>query len=378
MARLDRLSGVKDVAHLAATLGRVFSHELLARASRRSTEAALEQALDQLVDAELIYRRGAPPEVDLRVQARAGPGRRLQQPAAQQAPAAAPADRRDPRGALSARRSRASPSCSPTTSARRACRRKAFPYAMQAGDAAVAPLRLGRGARPLPGGARPGALAAALGERLARADRGRPQARRASPQNRDHFEQRPEEPRAGARARGGAQRPRRRCAEIQYWIGRINYVFGRFDPARRARRQGAARSPRALGGDDTAFTADPVNLLGRIHCLRGEAPRGDHATPRATSSRCAGSAIGIEEAAMSGVLAFAYGMHGEFAEALRGGAARHRARRARSSICRPRPPACSSAAWSAAGTASSTTAVAEFEEALASSARRQATCSAST
>ena len=33
MARLDRLSDVKDVAHLASTLGRVFNHDLLAAVS---------------------------------------------------------------------------------------------------------------------------------------------------------------------------------------------------------------------------------------------------------------------------------------------------------------------------------------------------------
>ncbi|MCE3250315.1 MAG: adenylate cyclase [Geminicoccaceae bacterium] len=62
MARLDRLAGVKDVAHLAATLGRVFSYDLLSAVSGLD-RATLGQALDQLVDAELIYRRGAPPDV---------------------------------------------------------------------------------------------------------------------------------------------------------------------------------------------------------------------------------------------------------------------------------------------------------------------------
>jgi predicted ATPase len=61
MARLDRLSDGKDVAHLAATLGRVFNHDLLAAVSTLD-EAALQHALEQLVEAELIYRRGAPPE----------------------------------------------------------------------------------------------------------------------------------------------------------------------------------------------------------------------------------------------------------------------------------------------------------------------------
>src|SRR5919106_4923212 len=61
MARLDRLSEVKDVAHLAATLGRVFSYDLLAAVSLLDQET-LDHALEQLADAELIYRRGAPPD----------------------------------------------------------------------------------------------------------------------------------------------------------------------------------------------------------------------------------------------------------------------------------------------------------------------------
>ncbi len=62
MARLDRLAPVKEVAQLAATLGRTFSHELLAAVSPLS-EQELEDALTQLVQAELIYRRGLPPDL---------------------------------------------------------------------------------------------------------------------------------------------------------------------------------------------------------------------------------------------------------------------------------------------------------------------------
>ena len=62
MARLDRLVEVKEVAQLGATLGREFSHELL-RAVSPLDELILEQALQQLVEAELILRRGLPPQV---------------------------------------------------------------------------------------------------------------------------------------------------------------------------------------------------------------------------------------------------------------------------------------------------------------------------
>ena len=62
MARLDHLAPVKEVAQLAATLGRTFSLELLAAVSALEEEA-LDDALCQLLDAGLIYRHGLPPDV---------------------------------------------------------------------------------------------------------------------------------------------------------------------------------------------------------------------------------------------------------------------------------------------------------------------------
>ncbi|NOT54643.1 MAG: AAA family ATPase, partial [Deltaproteobacteria bacterium] len=62
MARLDRLGVAKAVAQLGATLGREFSYELLQAVSPIDA-SALQQALQQLVDAELLYQRGMPPQV---------------------------------------------------------------------------------------------------------------------------------------------------------------------------------------------------------------------------------------------------------------------------------------------------------------------------
>jgi class 3 adenylate cyclase/predicted ATPase len=59
MARLDRLAPVKEVAQLAATVGRTFSYELLVAISPLN-DKELQDALTQLVQAELIYRRGLP------------------------------------------------------------------------------------------------------------------------------------------------------------------------------------------------------------------------------------------------------------------------------------------------------------------------------
>jgi predicted ATPase/class 3 adenylate cyclase len=63
MARLDRLiAEAKNVAQLAATLGRIFSHELLAAVAQLK-DSALRDALTQLVASGLIYRHGLPPAI---------------------------------------------------------------------------------------------------------------------------------------------------------------------------------------------------------------------------------------------------------------------------------------------------------------------------
>jgi len=61
MARLDRLATVKEVAQLGATMGREFTYDLL-QAISPLDEATLQHALGRLVEAELLYQRGLPPE----------------------------------------------------------------------------------------------------------------------------------------------------------------------------------------------------------------------------------------------------------------------------------------------------------------------------
>jgi class 3 adenylate cyclase/tetratricopeptide (TPR) repeat protein len=61
MARLDRLAAVKEIGQIGAAIGREFSYSLL-RALVERDETALKDALAQLEDAELIFRRGDPPE----------------------------------------------------------------------------------------------------------------------------------------------------------------------------------------------------------------------------------------------------------------------------------------------------------------------------
>src|SRR5262245_5059626 len=61
MARLDRLASVRDIAQMGATIGREFTYELL-QAVSPLTEDSLQWGLKQLVEAELVYQSGLPPQ----------------------------------------------------------------------------------------------------------------------------------------------------------------------------------------------------------------------------------------------------------------------------------------------------------------------------
>jgi predicted ATPase/class 3 adenylate cyclase len=62
LARLDRLAPAREVAQVAAAIGREFSHELLlAAAPLRTSE--VEEALDDLIASGLVFRHGIPPQV---------------------------------------------------------------------------------------------------------------------------------------------------------------------------------------------------------------------------------------------------------------------------------------------------------------------------
>jgi predicted ATPase len=61
MARLDRLGqAAKETAQIGAVLGREFAYELIEPVAQRP-EKELQAALDQLVDAGLLFCRGVPP-----------------------------------------------------------------------------------------------------------------------------------------------------------------------------------------------------------------------------------------------------------------------------------------------------------------------------
>src|SRR5262249_15567438 len=61
MARLDRLVTAKGIAQIAATIGRQFSYALLQMVSQVD-DLTLQRELGRLVEAELLYHRGLPPQ----------------------------------------------------------------------------------------------------------------------------------------------------------------------------------------------------------------------------------------------------------------------------------------------------------------------------
>jgi class 3 adenylate cyclase len=62
MARLDRLTQSRETAQVGAVIGREFGHRLLALVMSDTPPLKLDAALAELVDSELVFRRGTPPE----------------------------------------------------------------------------------------------------------------------------------------------------------------------------------------------------------------------------------------------------------------------------------------------------------------------------
>jgi tetratricopeptide (TPR) repeat protein len=347
------------VAQLAATLGRVFSHELLAALSPLG-QVALEQALTELVEAELLFRRGSMPEVTYEFK------HALLQDAAYGSLL------RAKRQQLHARIGQVLEERFPHTAEARpellahhfreaGLPERAIPYALQAGDAAVARYASAE-ARARYGAALEMARSLPPAEAASRARITAVLKLAGVSGNRDHFE-RDLKNLAEANALAEELDERDALSEIEYWIGRTHYVLGRFDAAAEHTRTALALAEARSNGDTAG--ALPINLLARIHCLRGEAPEAiAYAARNVEQMRRLGNRL--EEAAISGVLAFGYGLHGEFAQAFE--AAQHGIELARRVEHLPTLAACLHFRGVAKGWHGEIDdSVADFEEALACS-----------
>ena len=309
MARLDRLGSAKEAAQLASVLGRTFGHALLLAVTQKSEEV-LDAALTQLVESELLYRRGLAPEViyefkhalvkDAAYQGLLHSKRRqLHKEIAQVLETRFPqVTERSPE--LLAHHYQEAGEVE-----------KAVPYSFRAGDAAAkryasteasahyqSALEMAR-AIPVPDTAAAVQIRAIL--KLANVATSRVQF----------------EANLGnlgiARTLAEKTGDMRRLCQVQYWTGRTYYVQGRFGLAADLARQ-SLEIAQENGGDDRD-TSGPVNLLARVHCLLGE-PVAATTYARRSVGQMHAQGDHVEEAAVSGVLAFALAQHGEFDEAL--------------------------------------------------------------
>lgn len=311
MARLDRLGPAKEVALRASVLGRSFTVELLAAVSPLA-RAEVEDGLARLADAGIVFRHGV------------GRDEVFEFRHALLQEAAYASMLRGRRQQMHARVAETLEASFPETVASRSeivahhfaeagLAEKAIAYHLAASDAAAA-----RYASP-EAHAR-FALAAALAAGL-----------EPTPETRRR-ELKALLKRASVAAGGtqvaadleGLARAHElalelgldhRLAQVHYWTGRLHYVSGRFDEAVREARHCLAMADE-LGDERIAAVA--ANLLARIHCLRGEPADGiAHAERNTRQMGRLGNRI--EEAAITGVLAFALALSARFTEAQRAG-----------------------------------------------------------
>ena len=309
MARLDRLGSAKPVAQIGAVFGRTFSYAAMLEVAALE-EPALLRELERLVAAELVYQHNMPPRAsytfkhaliqDTAYQSLTGDTRKQYHALIAEALESAGGDAG--RGAPELLAHHFGAADLPA---------RAFDYLLLAGDTAVARYSSQEArahyqqaldtARGLDGDADSAALEISAVLKLA-----------SVAANREHFES---DLRNLDRARGllGGVDQEQHLAQVHYWTGRTHYVLGDYDRGVEFAQKALQLGDR-LGGDDTV-TSGPVNLLARIHCLRGEARSAcEHAARNAVQMRRLGNRM--EEAAILGVLAFGHGLCGQLAEAL--------------------------------------------------------------
>ncbi|MGB7617621.1 MAG: AAA family ATPase, partial [Pseudolabrys sp.] len=309
MARLDRLGHAKELAQIGAAIGREFSHALLA-ALVRKPEAELRSALDRLIAAGLLFRQGVPPHARYLFK------HSLVQDVAYSSLL------RSKRHQLHAEiagilesQFRDTIDSSPGLlshhykSAGKFDR--AIPYSIRAGDVAASRYASSEATVHYQAAFDMASELRASDE----AGNARVQAvlKLASvATRREHFE-RDLRNLEGVRQLAESGANREQLCRILYWTGRMHFVLGNFDRGVEYAQQALRVAEEVGGGDD--LTAEPINLLARIHCLRGEpAPAAQYAARNVGQMHRLGNRV--EEAAVSGVLAFACGMSGRYRDAV--------------------------------------------------------------
>jgi class 3 adenylate cyclase len=264
MARLDRLGPAKELAQIGAAIGREFSHALLA-ALVRKPEAELGSALDRLIAAGLLFRQGVPPHARYLfkhslVQDVAYSSLLLSKRHQLHAEIA---------GILESQFRDTIDSSPGLLSHHYKSAGKfdrAIPYSIRAGDVAASRYASSEATVHYQAAFDMASELQASDE----AGNARVQAvlKLASvATRREHFE-RDLRNLEGVRQLAESGANREQLCRILYWTGRMHFVLGNFDRGVEYAQQALRVAEEVGGGDD--LTAEPINLLARIHCLRGE------------------------------------------------------------------------------------------------------------
>ncbi len=309
MARLDHLGSAKEAAQLASVLGRTFGHALLLAVSQ-SNEKILDDALARLVSSELLYRRGLAPEVVFEfkhalVKDAAYQGLLRSKRLELHKEIAEIVEQKFPQMA------ERSPELLAYHYREAGDIEKAIPYSFKAGDEAA-----GRYASAEASAHYQSALDLAKAipdlEKSARSQIRAILKLANVAFNRDQLERNLGNLDQARKLAEKINHPVRQC-QILYWIGRTYYVMGRFTLAAEYARL-ALDIAETLGDNDRIQTG-PVNLLARVYCLLGEPVDAINYAARSVKQMRAFDDA-MEEAAVSGVLAFAHAQHGQFKQAL--------------------------------------------------------------
>jgi predicted ATPase len=308
MARLDRLGSAKSLAQVAAAIGREFAFSLLC-AVRQGDETQLQTELRQLIDSELIYPRGLPPQAtysfkhalvqDAAYESLLRRRRDALHGMIAEAIEAVEGERVSEQAALLAHHY-----------ARSAHPEKAIGYALQAGDDSVkmharaeAATHYGQAlgiAQGLPDSEEAQRSQIDAVVKLASVSDSREDA------DRDQRNL----PRAKSMSEALHDQPR--LAQVLYWLGRSHYARGESAVAADYAEQSLAIAD-ALG--DEALAAPPINLLGRHYLNHGEVARASKMLARNVEQM---HRIGnvAEEATAAGFAGFVYAWKGDISEGL--------------------------------------------------------------
>ena len=308
MARLDRLQKAKSLAQIAAVIGRHFAYPLL-HSVAHIDEATLQEQLRELIDAELIYPKGVPPQAtyvfknaliqDVAYESLLHRRREELHGAIAEAIETDKGERVGEQAGVLAHHY-----------ARSAHPIKAIGYALQAGDESV---RLHARAEATMHYSRALTIAQELSDSV-EAQRNQIDAmvKLASVGSTREDSARDTQNLLQAQSMAEALGDECRLAQVLYWRSRLFYVSGDMRTALDYSEQGLAIADRI---SDETLAAWPVNLIGRISFLQGDYPRASQLLARnAEQMKELGNIV--EEATIWGFAAMTSAYMGELEEAL--------------------------------------------------------------